>query len=63
MGTRTEISGTSLLVSAGSGALGVGLAGKFGQIGGMVVDAAISAGSTAAKGEEAIALGIVLTWL
>lgn len=59
MGARTEISGTSLLVSAGSGALGVGLAGKFGQIGGMVVDAAISAGSTAAKGEQVTVLGVV----
>jgi RHS repeat-associated protein len=60
MGTRTEISGTSLLVSAGSGALGVGLAGKFGQLGGLAVDAAISATSTAAKGEDVTLSGTVV---
>ncbi|WP_422625689.1 RHS repeat-associated core domain-containing protein [Rhodoferax sp.] len=59
MGTRTEIDGTSILISAGTGALGVGLAGKVGRIGGILVDAAISAGSTAAKGEEVTVGGVV----
>ncbi|MBS3896461.1 RHS repeat-associated core domain-containing protein [Silanimonas sp.] len=58
MGSRTEIDGGSILVSAGSGALGVGLAGKAGKLGELLVDAAISAGSTAAKGEEVTALGV-----
>jgi RHS repeat-associated protein len=58
MGSREEISGASLVISAASGALGVGLAGKFGQIGGVITDAAISAGSTAAKGEAVTALGV-----
>ena len=59
MGTRTEIDKTSILISAGTGALGVGLAGKVGRIGGLLVDAAISAGSTAAKGEEVTVGGVV----
>jgi RHS repeat-associated protein len=59
MGSRTEIDGTSILISAGTGALGVGLAGKVGRIGSLVVDAAISAGSTAAKGDEVTVGGVV----
>ena len=59
-GTRTEISGTSLAISAGSGALGVGLAGKAGQLGGIAVDAAISVASTAAKGEDVTIGGTVV---
>ncbi len=56
--TRTEIDWGSVWISAGSGALGVGLAGKAGQIGGLIIDAAISVGSKAAKGEEITALGV-----
>lgn len=60
MGTRTEIDGGSILISAGSGAIGVGLAGKFGQLGGLAVDAAISVASTAAKGEDVTVSGTVV---
>jgi hypothetical protein len=57
--TTAEISSRSLLVSAGSGAIGVGIAGKLGQVGGLLADAVISAGSTAAKGEDFSALGVM----
>lgn len=60
MDTRTEIDGGSVLISAGSGALGVGLAGKFGQLGGLAVDAVVSVTSTAAKGQDVSISGTVI---
>lgn len=59
VGTRTEIDGKSILISAGTGALGVGLAGKVGRIGSLVVDVSVSAGSTALKGEDVTVGGVV----
>jgi hypothetical protein len=47
------------VVSAAAGAAGVGLAGKLGQIGGLIADAAISVASTSAKGESVTALGVL----
>jgi uncharacterized protein RhaS with RHS repeats len=59
MGLRDGIDGRSLLVSAISGSVGVGLAGKLGQVGGLVGDVAVSVGSTLAKGESPTVAGVV----
>jgi uncharacterized protein RhaS with RHS repeats len=59
MGLRDGIDGRSLLVSAISGSVGVGLAGKLGQVGGLVGDVAVSVGSTLGKGESPTVAGVV----
>jgi RHS repeat-associated protein len=59
-GERTDgISGKSLVVSGVAGAAGVGLAGKFGRVAQLLTDVAVSASSTAMKGDEVTVLGVV----
>jgi hypothetical protein len=59
-GVQDKVDWGSVGISAGTGALGVGLAGKLGKIGEIAVDAAISVGSKALKGDEITLKGVMV---
>ena len=58
-GAQDEFSVGSVVTSAGTGALGVGLAGKLGRLGSMGVDAVTSVVSSGLKGEDVTVEGVV----
>ncbi|MCI4566930.1 RHS repeat-associated core domain-containing protein [Lysobacter sp. CFH 32150] len=59
-GVQEEFDTTSVMVSAGTGALGVGLAGRLGKLGGILGDVVVSVTSSALKGDDITVEGVLM---
>jgi hypothetical protein len=60
LGLQDEFDTGSVFISAGSGVLGIGLAGRFAKFGGLAVDVTTSIVSKALKGDEITLEGVAI---